>query len=447
MKNLRLMVFFCSVLGLLGVFSYTLPAFAHQDDPHSPDPSPIPLTETASDVTADRSNDFILQKFVGHAAAHLNSVTTFAEATELVDDFRKMGDWNDGTTYLVLLTGGQHGGGVQAHMDNRELEDEDWSMLVDSEGNTVGQDFLSVQNPIGEFVDYYNNGDKRSYAIPFEDPFTEQPYILIGGFDLQPPVVRVPYNQLPGADTITPSITAEDVNTEEELKMFVKGAIDFFDTALEDPEIDLVKTRKLFRAEDGPWRHVSTYIWIMDDQGNVIFNGGNRNIEQTNLLRGQNPTLVEIIERLIAASKKTEEDERFVNYDWDDPAIEGDEAPGGGAGGSSPKLGYVEPFANPSNSDQIFIFGSGLYLEPETETPETETPETETPETETPETETPETETPETETPEMETSDDGGCAISGTRNTAQSSLFNLFLVMSVLFLAVSFKKHSALGQK
>jgi signal transduction histidine kinase len=198
--------------------------------------------------------------------------------------------------------------------------------------------------------------------------------------------------------------------------MFVKGAIEFFGNALADPEIDLVKARKLFRAEDGPWRHISTYIWIMDDEGNVIFNGGNRNIEQTNLLRGQNPTLVDIIERLIEASKKTEEDERFVNYDWDDPSIEGDEAPGGG--GSSPKLGYVEPFPNPFNPGQTFIFGSGLYLG---------------------------SETPETETPEMETTDDGGCAISGTRNTTQGSLFNLFLVMSVLFLAVSFKRRSALG--
>ena len=161
----------------------------------------------------------------------------------------------------------------------------------------------------------------------------------------------------------------------------------------------------------------------MDDQGNVIFNGGNRNIEQTNLLQGQNPTLVDIIERLIAASKETEEDDRFVEYDWDDPAIEGDEAPGGGAGGSSPKLGYVEPFPNPFNPSQIFIFGSGLYLGSEA----------------------PEMETPEAEAPEMETSDDGGCAISGTRNTAQSSLLNLFLAMSVLFLAVSFKRRPTLG--
>ena len=118
MKTLRLMVLFCSVLGLLGVFSYMSPGLAHPDDPH-PNPLNTPLISTASDVTADRSN---LPTFVGHALAHLQSVTTFAEATELVDEFRNMGDWNDGSTYLVLLTGS---GGVQAHMDNRELEDED----------------------------------------------------------------------------------------------------------------------------------------------------------------------------------------------------------------------------------------------------------------------------------------------------------------------------------
>ena len=318
-----------------------------------------------------------------------------------------MGDWNDGSTYLVLLTGS---GGVQAHMVNRELEDEDWSTLLDSQGKPVGENFLNVKSEFGDFVDYYNNGDKKkSYAIPFIDPFTMQPYILIGGFDLQPKVETVPYENLPGADTIKPSITAEEVETKEDLKKFVKGAIDFFEAALADPEVDLVKARKLFRAEDGPWRHVSTYIWIMDDEGNVIFNGGNRNIEQTNLLRSQDQDLVDIIQRLIDASTK-EEEERFVNYDWDDPAVVGDEPPGGGAGGSSPKLGYVEPFPNPYNSDQIFIFGSGLYLGSEMETP-----------------------------------DDGGCAISGTRNTTQSTVFNLFLVMSVLFLAVSFKRRPALG--
>ena len=193
------------------------------------------------------------------------------------------------------------------------------------------------------------------------------------------------------------------------LKMFVKGGIDFFSRTLINPDIDLATARKLFRAEDGPWRHVSTYIYIMDSKGNVIFNGGNKNIEQTNLLQSQDSTLVDTIRRLIAASEKTNEDERFVEYNWDNPAVDGDSPPGGGAGGSSPKLGYVETYTitipGIPSAEQVLIFGSGLYLGSDTD-------------------------------------DDGACAIAGNGNTTQSTIFNLFLVMSVLFLAISFKRRS-----
>jgi hypothetical protein len=245
-------------------------------------------------------------------------------------------------------------------------------------------------------------------------------YVLIGGFDYEPEVVEVPYDQIPGADIITPPVTAEEVSAsvrdldvaKEKLKMFVKGGIDFFSKTLFNPDIDLAKARKLFRAEDGPWRNVSTYIYIMDSKGNVVFNGGNRNIEQTNLLESQDSTLVDTIERLIAASEKQNEDERFVEYNWDNPAVEGDSPPGGGAGGSSPKLGYVETFTIPGFS-QVLIFGSGLYLG--------------------------------SDTPETDTADDGACAIAGAGNTTQSTVFNLFLVMATLFLAFSFKRRLTSG--
>ena len=398
MKTLRLMAFFCSVLGLLGVFSDVRSAVAHSSDQHTE-------TATAADVVSGGAS---LEDFVNHAKAHIGETTSFGELTELVNEFRNDGgDWKSGSIYLVILT--SPGGGVQTHANNRELEDEDWSMLEDDQGSDVGQSFLSV-GTAGNTVDYYNQTAKQSYAVEFSDPFVPiLKYVLIGGFDYEPEIEEVPYDQIPGFDIITPDVTAEDVDTREELKAFVKGAIDFFKSALTNPKIDLAKTRKLFRAEDGPWRHVSNYIWIMDNGGNVIFNGGNKNIEQTNLLQNQDPDLVDIIQRLIAASEKENEDERFVEYNWDDPNIEGDEAPGGGAGGTSPKLGYVEAFSNPANPSQEFIFGSGLYLGSDT------------------------------------SEDDGGCAISGTRNTTQGSLFNLFLVMSVLFLAVSFKRRSALG--
>lgn len=396
MKTIKLLVLSCSVLGLVGIFSDVRPAVAHSSGSHT-------YTATAMDAASDSAN---LENFVNHAKAHIGETSSFGELTELVNEFRNDGgDWKSGSTYLVILT--SPGGGVQTHANNRELEDEDWSMLQDDQRNDVGQSFLSV-GAAGGAIDYYNQTPKQSYAVEFSDPFVPiLKYVLIGGFDYEPQIEEVPYDQIPGANIITPAITAEEVDTQEELKIFVQGAIDFFRNALLDPTtVDLAKVRKLFRAEDGPWRHVSTYIWIMDNGGNVIFNGGNKNIEQTNLLQNQDPDLVDIIQRLIAASEKENEDERFVEYNWDDPNINGDEAPGGGAGGTSPKLGYVEAFPNPGNPSQEFIFGSGLYLG-------------------------------------SDTSEDGGaCAVAGDRNTTQSTVFNLFLVLSALFLAISFKRRS-----
>ena len=406
MKTLRLLVLFCSVLGLVGVFSDVRPAVAHSSNQHTE-------TATAADVV---SGDASLENFVNHAATHIGETATFGELTQLVTDFRTDdGVWKSGSTYLIILT--SPGGGVQSHANNRELEDEDWSMLEDSRGNPVGQGFLSV-GPAGGPVNYYDQTAKQSYAVESIDPFVPLlKYVLIGGFDYEPEIQQVPYDQIAGADTIIPPVTAEDVSAsvgdldvaKEKLKIFVQGAIDFFRSTLFDPNVDLANARKLFRAEDGPWRHVSTYIYIMDNDGNVIFNGGNKNIEQTNLLQSQDPTLVDTIQRLIAASEKENEDERFVNYNWDNPAVDGDSPPGGGGGGSSPKLGYVETLALPG-VPQVFIFGSGLYLG--------------------------------SDTPETDTADDGACAIAGNGNTTQNTIFNLFLVMSVLFLAISFKRRS-----
>ena len=411
MKTIKLLVFLCSVLGLVGVFSDVRPAAAHSSNPHA-DPT---LTETAADVVSDDANP---ENFVKHALEHMKASETIEDVTQLVTEFRNDGgDWKSGSTYLIILT--SPGGGVQSHANNRELEDEDWSMLEDSPGNEVGRGFLSA-GTAGGLVNYHNQTDKRSYAVEFADPVTPGlKWVLVGGFDYEPDVQPVPYAEIPYVDDIpSPTTEAKDVDTREELKMFVKDAIKFFQNTLintlTNPNLDLAKARKFFRAEDGPWRHVSTYIYIMDNGGNVIFNGGNRNIEQTNLLQSQDSDLVEIINRLIAASEKQNEDERFVEYNWDNPAVEGDSPPGGGAGGSSPKLGYVETFTIPSFS-QVLIFGSGLYLE---------------------------SDTPEMDAPETDTDDDGACAIAGDGNTTQSTIFNLFLVMSVLFLAISFKRRS-----
>ena len=58
----------------------------------------------------------------------------------------------------------------------------------------------------------------------------------------------------------------------------------------------------------------------MDERGNVIFNGANRDIEQTNLWDFTPPDSTDtFIQRIIAAAKMP--GGGFVDYNWDDPRI------------------------------------------------------------------------------------------------------------------------------
>ena len=63
---------------------------------------------------------------------------------------------------------------------------------------------------------------------------------------------------------------------------------------------------------------------------------------------------IKIAEELIGGARR--EGRKFLNYHYDNPAIEGDEETG------SPKLGYAVSFQIP-NSEQRGVTGSGIYLD------------------------------------------------------------------------------------
>ena len=339
-------------------------------------------------------SDDALRNLVEDAAGRLQDSASFEDAMQLINEFREVGgDWNDGSNYLVLLTGD---GGVYIHAKNRKLEDQDWSDLEDAKGNNVGALFLREE---GGFVGYYgeDGSQKQSYAFPFTatsvpltNPFAPegQEFVLVGGFDYEPPEVgeKASYEQLSDSYNLrqfNPTTEARYVDTREKLERFVKEAIHFFTGALARGgsgdsvadaavDIDVVLLRRIFRLENGPWRYGSTYIYIMDDGGNVIFNGANRNIEQTNLWDFPPDSEDKFIQRIINVAN--EPDGGFVEYNWNDPEDPNDDPPGGGAGGSSPKLGYAK--AVRINKDDpmspVYIFGSGLYNLEQQEQPKEE---------------------------------------------------------------------------
>ena len=94
MKNIKNLIFLFCVAGMPGAVSFHAPPAAAHNGGHT-------MTTAVSDV----SDDSTLEDFVEHAAAHLMEVTTFSETLAILNGFRdESGDWNDGSTYLVLLT-------------------------------------------------------------------------------------------------------------------------------------------------------------------------------------------------------------------------------------------------------------------------------------------------------------------------------------------------------
>ena len=139
-------------------------------------------------------------------------------------------------------------------------------------------------------------------SIPLTNPTApeRQRFVLVGGFNLEDGVEPAPIDINQGkiklgggiGFSINPTNQAKNVKEKEDrelLKLFVEEAIHFFLKASSRPKIDVIQLRELFRTEGGPWRDGSTYIYIMDGRGNVIFNGANRSIEQTNLLQSHGP--------------------------------------------------------------------------------------------------------------------------------------------------------------
>ena len=278
--------------------------------------------------------------------------------------------------------------------------------------------------------------------------------------------------------------TAAEVNTREELKQFVEKAIDTFYidflikqqhcdfSDLEVPSsvplpIDLAdlwqeetETIKqyislgpalginidpndycdndkilafdeVFRG-DGDWKSGSIYLAISNYQAKLLFHGTDESLEGERLVAvdkgGRN--VADLI-----TTKARDDGEGFVQYCWDDPATPEDNIDDNDpttAPGDSWKVSYVvDPFVYLGLSPSDVIFISGIY---------------------------PKTgeglsgcrpvENMVEEPPSGNTGDSGGgCAIaSGSDSTSRSTAFNLLLIVSALFLAVSFRSR-ATGQR
>ena len=201
--------------------------------------------------------------------------------------------------------------------------------------------------------------------------------------------------------------TTEYAQNKAALKNFVMHAKEHIREAEHIEDLLLLLTE--FRDKKGDWiaHEDSIYLYMFTDLGSdaheelVVFHAINSDVEGLDLHDMTDANGLEIAHELSEAIGR----DGFAEYTWDDPRFEGDEvSEAGKSPGSSPKVGYVEKVTL-LEDPATFLIGSGFYPTP------------------------------------YSPASDNGCAIAGgtTGRDGLSSLCNLFLMVSALFLAVSWK--------
>ena len=316
----------------------------------------VPIT--AGDVV-DRET---LKGFVESVADSLERVTDANDFPTLSIAFRTEGDWKRGNLYLSVVT---LSGEMFFHGDDPSRDGLDISGLEDDDGEKVVQDILAAANSGGGFVEFTwddpndpdDDPNRLAYATRYTSGFGVGDYILVGGFDMDIPD---PADEAPLPEP--PAVHARDVVDKESLEAFVKGAIEWAFTAFEVNGVDAGALTAALRDDNGPFREGSIYLFILTTEGYVFFHGVD--VTQQGAIRIDLEDLngKRFIEDLINVAVAGG---GFVEYYYDDPAVEGDEELG------SPKVSYAETIEFPAFfPGQTFVVGAGFYRRPVDDVPE-----------------------------------------------------------------------------
>ena len=390
-------LFLFGLFVLVGVTTYVETAWAQAQEscPLTPGVTPPPDPKvTAQDVEGGNAT---LMEFALEAAAHFRtqgSETLTGEQLAFAGCRLRLegGPWRSGSTYIVTLT-----------LDGRVfLHGKDMSLSAGSLNSSVyagilvalgvdrrvlaglasqdpalrnqAQSSLSQQmrnEPHGPFDLTGAAGGQpgipgaSGYAAAYVSVNTGQPRVLLAGFDLD-----ASHLMEETIDYGSPTITAREVVDRETLKEFVTEALRFLGGTLRNARTTaesraaFAKARLALRDPNGPWRHGSVYLYVLDRTSNIIlFHGAFPNRFE---LRPLVPTVRDVVtgklvlpQVLEAASSSPEGG--FVEYYWDDPTDDSDRA-------DIPKLGYAREFnrtSTTSDGTEIttrLVIGSGVYL-------------------------------------------------------------------------------------
>ena len=290
------------------------------------------------------------------------------------------GVWRSGSTYLVSLT---PDGRVFIHARSMALSGRlldpriyaailvalgvspaDLAGLASTDAATQGAALARVmatlsREPNAAFDATAIAPGASGYASVYVSAELGAPIVLLAGFDIGESHLA--------AETIdygNPTVTARDVVDRATLKAFVTQAGEYFlDLQQRGDAAAASQARIALRDPNGPWRHGSVYLYVLDTVSNMIaFHAA---FPDRLEYRPLTPTVRDavtgrfILTEIINAAKSSS-DGGFVEYYYDDPTDDTDSA-------DIPKTGYARAFAGevrrPDGSVQpvSFIVGSGFY--------------------------------------------------------------------------------------
>ena len=278
--------------------------------------------------------------------------------------------WHSGFTYLVQLT---PDGRVYLHAKDMSLSGgllnpSIYGAILQAVGighadlaspATARDAFIAAAGGDGGPFNVAAIPGASGYAAVYNSRNFPLPFVLLAGFDLD--ASHLAAEEIDHGD---PSVTAADVVDRETLKAFVTQAGEYFlDIQRRGDVAELSRARIALRDPNGPWRHGSVYLYVLDVTSNIIqFHATQPNEFELQPLVGiarDGRTGEPILPQVIAAATRHPEG-GFVEYYYDDPADDTDRA-------DIPKVGYARQFVGeiqlPDGNvvPHRFIVGSGFY--------------------------------------------------------------------------------------
>ena len=360
------------LLVLAGICSDVRPALAQSriDCPQpagvAVPPGPGVAAQQVEDGSASLMDFALAAKEASSREATTQEVAAYAGCL-----FRQEGSaWRSGSTYIVSLT---PDGRVFVHAKDMSLSGGLLNPLIyGAVLQELGISPADLTNPAAARAAFVRAiaGDGGPFDVPgipgasgyatayFSANFNS-PIVLLAGFELDR--THLVEEEIDYGD---PAVTARDVVDRATLKAFVTQAGEYFVKIQESGDLVASQQARIaLRDPNGPWRHGSVYLGVMDPESRIIlFHGAFP--DRFELRRGgisrDAVTGELIVDQLIAAANSSPEG-GFWQYHFDNPADDSDSA-------EVPKVGYARIFTGnlptPGGGTRptSFIVNSGFYL-------------------------------------------------------------------------------------